>query len=341
MTVGEPSAHSRSKKAGTIDEARTIAMCDASAVMPTSDGLAIIVLNWNRREETRRCVESCPVTLRIYVLNNGCRNGEEYVANGRRRETVISSPTNIGYAAGVNLAASHALADGAEWLLLLNNDAALRSGAAEAFLAVAGPGIAAVCPMVIDRSNGRVWSVGGRLSARTGRVSSDYHDWRPDDVPITCTDVDFGTGACLLVSADAMRAIGGFDATYFAYWEETDWCRRAQNAGYRVITCPRARALHTGGASSTPSMRLYLMIRNALLYMRRHSAPRDLVRFLPVFFLWTMPSWSLRPFLGDPKRTASAVVRALWWHTRRPIPEADVRFPSVAVDPRASERANR
>jgi GT2 family glycosyltransferase len=74
--------------------------------MPSSDGLAIIVLNWNRREETRRCVESCPVAERIYVLNNGCVDGEPHVPDGRRRETVIESPTNLGYAAGVNLLVS-------------------------------------------------------------------------------------------------------------------------------------------------------------------------------------------------------------------------------------------
>jgi len=304
--------------------------------MPTSDGLAIIVLNWNRREDTRKCVESCPMTLRIYVLNNGCVDGEEYTPDGRHRETVVSSRTNLGYAAGVNHLASMAIADGAKWLLLLNNDATLQSDSAEALVSMAAPGIAAVCPMVINPSNGRVWSVGGRISGRTGRVSSNYHDWQPKDVPAGSDDVDFGTGACLLVSGRAMQEIGGFDTTYFAYWEETDWCRRAREAGYRVVTCPGARAVHVGGVSSTPSLRLYLMIRNALLYMRRHGSRRDLVRFLPVFFLWTLPSWSIRPLVTDPKQTARAVGRALAWHTHRTIPEPDVRLarvPSTSTPP--------
>jgi GT2 family glycosyltransferase len=316
-------------------------MCDASRTMFNSDDIAIIVLNWNRREETRRCVESCPASQRIYVLNNGCVHDEEYVSNGRDRLTVTNSPTNIGFAAGVNLLAARALWDGAEWLLLLNNDATLEPGAVEALAAATAPGIAAVCPMVIDASSGRVWSVGGRVSARTGRVSSEYHDFDPDEVPVSPKEVDFGTGACLLVSAQAMRQIGGLDATYFAYWEETDWCRRAWDARFRVVTCPLARTVHVGGASSTPSLRLYLLIRGAFLYMRRHCSPGELVRFLPVFILWTMPSWSFRPFVANPMGTARAIYRALEWHARHAIPDPDVRLPPVAVHRGAAEPVGR
>ena len=304
-------------------------ICDACAAMRSSDELAIIVLNWNRRDETRRCVESCPVSQRIYVLNNGCDEREIYRGEGRRAVTVIDSPTNLGYAAGVNVAAARALADGARWLLLLNNDATLEPGALAELNAAVGPGIAAVCPMVIEHSSGRVWSVGGRVSARTGRVSSEYHGWEPDVVPVHSQEVDFGTGACLLVSAQAMHEVGGLDATFFAYWEETDWCRRAIEAGYRVITCPTARASHVGGVSSTPSMRLYLMIRNALLYLRRHSSRRELVRFLPVFFLWTLPLWAARPFVGHPIRTMHAIGLALKWHLRR-LPDRNVRIPEMS-----------
>jgi len=294
--------------------------------------LAIVVLNWNRREETRRCIESCPLGTKIYVLNNGCDEDQEYLPVQGRNEIVLSSRTNLGFAGGVNLVASLALAEGAEWLLLLNNDATLMPGAAESLLAVIDPGIAAVCPMIVDEGNGRVWSVGGKVSRRTGRVSSVFQGRWPDAIPLKSEEVDFGTGACLLMSAAAIQDIDGFDTTYFAYWEETDWCRRARKAGYRIVTCPEARVAHVGGVSSTPAVRLYLLVRNALLYMRRHHAPNDLVRFLPLFFLWTVPSWALKPFLADPKGTAGAVARALAWHLRRP-PVADVRLPRRPLFP--------
>ena len=320
---------SQSRTVDGTDRARVPTICDAWAAMRTSDSVVIIVLNWNRRDETRRCIKSCPVSQRIYVLNNGCDESELYVHEGRPRETVISSSSNLGYAAGVNLLASLALADGAQWLLLLNNDATLEPGALAEVSTATGLGVAAVCPMVIDHSSGRVWSVGGRISARTGRVSSNYHGWEPDAVPDVSQEVDFGTGACLLISGQAMREIGGLDATYFAYWEETDWCRRATDAGYRIITCPTARATHVGGVSSTPSLRLHLMTRNGLLYLRRHSSRRELLRFLPAFLLWTLPTWSVRPFLADPKRTLRAVGLALAWHLR-PLPDPSIDLPETS-----------
>lgn len=295
--------------------------------MPTSDAVAIILLNWNRKKDTEKSVESCPVSVKLYVLNNGCTEPEEYRPDDQRRVTVVNSAKNLGYAAGVNLLASRALADGAEWLLLLNNDATLQPGALDALALTAGPGVAAVCPMIIEQSSGRVWSVGGRISPRTGRVSSDYHGWQPDEVPLSSSEVDFGTGACLLVSGQLMRELGGLDTTYFAYWEETDWCRRARDAGYRVVTCPAARAVHVGSASTPTAFRLYLMIRNALLYLRRHSSTFELARYVPILLLWTLPSWTVRPLGVDPKGTGRAVARALRWHARRRVPAPAVELP--------------
>lgn len=290
--------------------------------------LAIVVLNWNRLETTRRSVASCQAAHRIYILNNGCDEDQQYRASGRSGETVLNSAENLGFAAGVNLAASKAIADGASWILLLNNDATLVSGAENLLLASAGHGIAAICPMVIDDATDRVWSVGGRINLFTGRVSSEFQGWHPESVPQESTEVDFGIGACLLVSGIAMKELGGLDSTYFAYWEETDWCIRALAAGYRVVTCPVAHARHVGGLSSSNSLRLYFLIRNCLLFMRRNARRRHWVTFVPTFFLWTLPSWAVRPLLSSPRESASAILRALAWHARRRVPEPDVDLPT-------------
>jgi GT2 family glycosyltransferase len=282
--------------------------------MATTDDLAILVLNWNRSNETRRCIESCPAAVRIYVLNNGCAEGEAYRPGDAPDVRVLDSPRNLGFAGGVNLLAAAALADGFV--------EALRSRAAD--------GIAAVCPMVIDAASGRVWSVGGRWRRRSLRVTSEFHGHRPDAVPDASVEVDLGTGACLLVSGRAIRAIGGLDTTYFAYWEETDWCTRARAAGYRVVTCPSARARHAGGASLPATARLYLMTRNALLFMRRHARRREWLICLPVFFLWTLPAWMARPAMADPAGTMRAVARALAWHARRRIPGPSTALPPAA-----------
>jgi len=59
-------------------------------------------------------------------------------------------------------------------------------------------------------------------------------------------DVDHLLGACMLIPRAAWEAIGPLDEGYFLFLEETDWCRRARGAGYRVCHLPAAEVLHHG-----------------------------------------------------------------------------------------------
>lgn len=294
----------------------------------TTAGTAILILNWNRLEETRACVASCPPGVTRFILNNGCDGEEHYRPTLPAIETVVDSATNLGFAGGVNLLAAHALARGFEWLLLLNNDARLTPGALESMLSVTAEDVAAVCPMIIDSATGRVWSVGGRIQFWLGRTTTEWGGRRPDEVDALSREVDFGTAACLLLSTGALAQIDGLDTTYFAYWEETDWCTRARRAGYRIVTAPRARVRHRGGASSRPSLRTHLLIRNCILFMRRNGAAVHWITFLPALFLWSIPAWSARAMAADPWGTLSGVVRALWWH-HQPLAQRKVALPTA------------
>jgi GT2 family glycosyltransferase len=234
------------------------------------------------------------------------------------RLSVLDLATNQGFTGGVNQAARRALSDGHEWILLLNNDAVLGPGALAALRRVRGPSIAAACPAIVDEASGRVSALGGNIAWSRGLTRDRHHGERIDDLPGRPESVDFGTGAGLLLSAEALRKVGLLDETYFAYWEETDWCTRARRAGFTIRTCPEAIVVHRGGASSDPASRLYLLVRNCLIFMRRHARRRDFVTFLPVFILWTIPLWSTRPALSSPLATVSAVCRAVAWHLKRP-----------------------
>jgi GT2 family glycosyltransferase len=63
-------------------------------------------------------------------------------------------------------------------------------------------------------------------------------------------EADWLVGACLLIRRVAFEQVGGFDERFFMYFEETDWCRRAKEAGWSVVFQPAARARHLGGRSS-------------------------------------------------------------------------------------------
>jgi len=90
--------------------------------------LATIVLNWNREAETIACVQAVAASRypnqRIYVFDNGASERSRAALAGLRPlATILQSPVNLGYTGGNNAAITAALADGADQVWLLNNDA--------------------------------------------------------------------------------------------------------------------------------------------------------------------------------------------------------------------------
>ena len=84
-------------------------------------------------------------------------------------------------------------------------------------------------------------------------------------------DVDYVTGACLLLRADAVRAVGLLPEDYFLYFEETDYNQQLAAAGWRLVVDSRARAVHhkrSSGDLPTPAY-TYYMRRNKQLFARR------------------------------------------------------------------------
>ena len=88
--------------------------------------------------------------------------------------------------------------------------------------------------------------------------------------------VNWLSGACLLIRAEAWRAGGGFDPRFFFYWEEADLCRRVQEQGWRVVFEPAAEAVHLGGGSSGNPALLRQFFRSLYLFYAKHYPPRRL-----------------------------------------------------------------
>jgi GT2 family glycosyltransferase len=84
--------------------------------------------------------------------------------------------------------------------------------------------------------------------------------------------VDWLSGACLLVRADAAREVGLLDERFFMYSEELDWCRRFKRAGWEVWYEPAARVIHHGGGSSDQAVsgRHIHFNRSKIAYFRKH-----------------------------------------------------------------------
>jgi GT2 family glycosyltransferase len=86
------------------------------------------------------------------------------------------------------------------------------------------------------------------------------------------TEVDWVSGACFVAPASRFAAIGELDEGYFMYWEDADWCRRANDRGYRIEYEPALVVTHCQGASagSRPLLTTIAFHRSALRYWRRN-----------------------------------------------------------------------
>lgn len=247
----------------------------------TSDArVAIIVLTWNQRELTLDCLRSLTElrhpNVEVVVVDNGSRDGTAGAVRAAfPLVTVIENGENLGYVGGNNAGIAHALTTPADYVLLLNNDTVvdpemvselLRVMEADRSIGVTGPKM-----LYFDQPE-TIWCAGNRINWRTGesvRLQAEQPDATTPDTPV---EVDYITGCALCLRRDVIERIGMLDTRFFIYYEETDWCRRAVDAGWRVVYVPRARLWHKVSAAmgTTSPATDYYMTRNVLLFLARN-----------------------------------------------------------------------
>jgi GT2 family glycosyltransferase len=236
---------------------------------------AVCVLNWNGREDTLRCLASLRGT-RVVVADNGSTDGSvEAIRAADPEAELVENGANLGFAGGNNAAIRRALDGGAEWVVLLNNDAEAEPELLAALRAAASrhprAGVLAGKLLFPD---GRVQWAGQRVSLRTGYSGRPRGYGRPDGFAYSVEGrTQRAVGALMAVSRAAIERAGLLDERLFAYVEDVDWSLRIRAAGFDCVFVPRARAVHrmsssTGGATSTHTV--YYGVRNTIVVCERH-----------------------------------------------------------------------
>ncbi|MGZ4389060.1 MAG: glycosyltransferase family 2 protein [Gaiellaceae bacterium] len=235
--------------------------------------LVAIVLNWNGGEDTPRALDSLRGVEAICV-DNGSTDGSDLEVERRFPELeLIRTGANLGFAGGNNIGIRRALERGADWVLLLNQDAVAGAGLGDALgrAAAARPdaGLLA-CTIYVE---GDVLQYAGAsfnaLLGYSGRGSYGRRE-RPGD---GLRDVGRADGAAMAVSRAAVERAGLLDEELFAYVEDVEWSLRIRAAGLAVVLVPDAKVWHrgsgsTGGGASTTN--LYYDTRNTLVVCERH-----------------------------------------------------------------------
>src|SRR5690606_4879769 len=218
---------------------------------------------------------------------------------------VLGTGQNLGFTGGNNLGIRYALAGGAEYIMLLNNDTMVAPDMLDVLVKAmsAGPAIGVAGPTIYYYSQPEtIWSAGGNIDWKHGLTNMiGIGDEDKGQFGTATREVDFVTGCALLVRRDVWEKAGLLDDKFFMYYEETEWCVRAQRAGFRIIHVPMAMMWHKISlAEREASERVYYyMTRNRLLFLRNTGA--SLRTWLYTFGEYgrTFMSWTLRPKWQD------------------------------------------
>jgi GT2 family glycosyltransferase len=253
---------------------------------------------------------------RAIVVDNSSQDATRDVVSSRADARLLPAP-NDGYASGLNRGV--AALGGAGPILMLNPDCILDPGCIEALVqAQQATGAGIVVPLIRSEDG-----VPARSLRRTPSLlrSIGFGDSRWPALSEVVTDeasyrrrgqVDWATGAAMLVSRGCYEAVDGLDESFFMYSEETDLCFRARKLSYLTYFEPDAGVMHVGGASGQ-SPELYAMqsVNRVRLYRRAHGLVAT-----GVFLLFAVARELGRSLTGDAE--ARRAFEALLRPSRRP-----------------------
>jgi GT2 family glycosyltransferase len=251
----------------------------------------------------------------IILADNGSTDTSLEVALGVTRNIRVASfSRNLGYTGANNLAAK--MARGA-WLIFLNNDTKLAPDFLETLnrAALRRPDAHILVPTVASYD-----------ASHDGEIFRFGLDILGYPVQLATGEPFWGHGCALTVRRDAFISLGGFDDDYFIFYEEADFCWRAQITGHNVVGVPEAVVHHFGGGTvgnvtisngriATSANRRYLSERNRLSTLLKNYNTRMLVGTLVIYAMMTTAATLVLAATGQ-WTLVNAYVRALQWHLR-------------------------
>ncbi len=262
--------------------------------MTDAGAIGIVVPTWNRPAAAVAAVASLARLAGeshfTIVVDNGSRPSErEALAaalEGRAGVQRMALPTNRGFAGAVNVGLAAAFGRGAAGVLVLNDDAEVAPDLLTLLTAVvrADPSVGIVAPRVVDATSGAEVSRGERVWLPLVCLPRTWLRVRGSSIaPYPVTSV---LGVAFLVTRACFERIGGLEESFFAYYEEVDYCLRAAEAGFRVMVAPASEVRHDGfrgfAGGFTP-LAAYLKARNLPLLLRRHGSPLAWLAFAPTY----------------------------------------------------------
>src|SRR3989344_2005416 len=255
--------------------------------------IAIIILNWNRKDETIECIKSLShinysnLQCEIVVVDNASTDGsikELGKLKLKFKIKIIINKSNLGFAAGNNVGIRYALKNNFDAILILNNDTFVDKNLLVELVNIADKSNnwGMISPKIYfakgfefhknkysKKDLGKViWSAGGEIDwnnvfgKNRGVDEVDEGQYDSDE------EIEFATGACVFINSEALSKCGQFDERYFMYFEDVDLSVRFKESGFKIYYAPKAVLWHKVAQSSGIGGGLndYFITRNRMLF---------------------------------------------------------------------------
>lgn len=268
--------------------------------------VVISLLNFNGKKNTLECLESLRkikrdnFRLTTVVVDNASSDGsveriKHYVLDNKYDEIkIIENNKNLGFSGGHNVAIKYAFENGADYVLILNNDAYVSSNFLTELLMAAekdksigilspkiyfAPGFEFHKNRYLRNEIGKVlWYAGGKMDWANVIGNNKGVDEVDRGQYAKAEETEIATGCCMLLTKEVISRVGMFDEKYYLYYEDADLSMRAKRKGFSVFYVPKSIVWHKNAGSAGGSgsiLQDYYITRNRLLFGFRYAPIRS------------------------------------------------------------------
>lgn len=228
--------------------------------------LSVVIVNWNTKSLLRDCLASVYAQARdlhfqVIVVDNASRDGSAEMVEGEfAAARLIRNHENVGFARAANQAIG--ISKG-RYVLLLNSDVIVLDAALIRMVEFMNqhPKVGVLGPQLTNEQGILEYScrsfptptIALFLNYPVGKIIPPegafkgylLSDWDHN----SAREVDWVTGACMLVRRESIEEVGLLDESYFMFAEDVDWCYRMKLTSRKVFYVPSAKVVHIKGAS--------------------------------------------------------------------------------------------
>lgn len=294
--------------------------------MPEQPLVSVISVNFNSADVTEDMILSLRKAtypnIEVVIVDNASTQDPVYLKEKYPEIVYLRSEKNLGFAGGNNLGIEKAKG---KYFLLLNNDTEVDPHFLEPLVEVmeSDPTVGCVSSKLIFHHTPNTIQYAGNkgLNPYTGqafgRGSKEIDNGQYDDV----WPIKIAHGAAMMFSRAVLNKVGPMADLYFLYYEEIDYCKRIEDAGYQLFYVGTSKVFHKESISTGKNSPLkeYYLTRNRLLYIRRNLHGFQGLASRLFFIFLAVPKGILLHLIKADFTRLAAFLKGFFWHLKHPF----------------------